>query len=575
MKRFSPYFQILKEVWLCFVLAIVCGALYGIATGFGLPFMTEKVFPAIFGDGDVEPRRRILVVALLPLAFAIRGVSGFFNTYLINYCGAYVLERVRTQLFGRLQELPQSFFQKHPAGDILSRAISDTELLQSNVVIVANDLVKQPITFLGAIGVLVYLSVQKPELAYILGCLALIPVCAIPVRHFGRKIHRRSFEMQTRSGDLSATISENLSATREVRAFNLQEAEKAKFGTVVKLFFKFRMKVVKYYHLINPCIEIIASIGIAVAIYHASRKGLTLEDLTPVIMALYLSYEPLKKLGGIHARIKQGTAALDRIEYILEHPLEVQDPGQPEPFENVRGQVEFRNIRFHYEEGNPALEAINLTVEPGQIVALVGPSGAGKTTFANLLMRFHDPSDGQLCIDGIDLRKITQADLRRNIAYVPQNPVLFNDTARNNILVGKTDASNISAEEAARKAFAHEFISSLPEGYETRLGERGSRLSGGQVQRIAIARALVRNAPILILDEATSALDAESEQSIQQALSNLVTDKTVFIIAHRFSTISLANRILVFEQGRNIADGPHDQLIANCDLYQRLHDGQG
>ena len=574
LKRFSPYFKILREVWHLFVLAVLCGALYGVATGFGLPFMTEKVFPVIFGEIDVTARQRLLVVSLLPLVFALRGVSGFFNTYLINYCGAHVLEKVRTQVFGKLQELPQSFFQKHPAGDLLSRTITDTELLQSNVVTVANDLVKQPITFAGAISVLIYLAVQKPELSYILACLALIPLCAIPVRHLGRKIHRRSLEMQSRSGDLSATVTENLAATREIRAFNQQENEMRKFSTVVKQFFKFRMKVVKYYHLINPCIEIIAAAGIAAAIYHASRKGLTLEDLTPVIMALYLSYEPLKKLGGIHARIKQGTAALDRIEYVLDHPMEVQDPEQPEPFTDVRGRVELRNIRFRYGDDSPALEDIDVTVEPGQIVALVGPSGAGKTTFANLVMRFQDPTEGQLLIDGKDLRNIAQAELRSQIAYVPQNPVLFNDTARNNILLGKTGSSELTVEEAARKAFAHEFIESLPEGYETQLGERGSRLSGGQLQRIAIARALIRNAPILILDEATSALDAESEQSIQQALRNLVTDKTVFIIAHRFSTISLADRILVLEKGRCIADGPHEQLLQDCDLYRRLHDGQ-
>jgi len=379
--------------------------------------------------------------------------------------------------------------------------------------------------------------------------------------------------MQSRSGDLAATVTENLSATREIRAFNLQEAESNKFSLVVKQFFKFRMKVVKYYHLINPCIEIISATGVTVAVYYAAKKNISLQDLTPVIMALYLSYEPLKKLGGIHARIKQGTAALDRIEYILEHPLEVEDPAKPVSFENVSGKVEFRDVTFIYD-ANPALKEINVTVDPGQIVAHVGPSGAGKTTFANLILRFFDPAEGNLLIDDTDLRTITQHDLRHNIAYVPQNPILFNVSARENILLGRTDNSTLSVEDAAQQAYAHKFIQELPDGYDTRLGEKGSRLSGGQIQRIAIARALLRNAPILILDEATSALDAESEHTIQQALRNLVQDKTVFIIAHRFSTISLANRILVFEEGSIIADGAHDQIIKDCDLYRRLHDGQ-
>ena len=574
MKRFVPYFKILNKVWHLFVIAILCGIGYGVATGFGLPFMAEKVFPSIFGNPDITTKQRIIVVSLLPLVFAIRGISGFSNTYLINYCGAFVLENVRIRVFSKLQGLPQSFFQKNSVGDLLSRTISDTELLQTNVVTVANDLIKQPITFGAALGALIYLSIQQPELAYILCCLVLIPVCAFPVRHFGRKIHQRSLDMQSRMGNLSGNVTENLAATREIRAFNLEDAEEAKFGVVVKQFFRFRMKVIKYYHLINPTIEVIAAMGIALAVFYASQKGLTLEDLTPVIMALYLSYEPLKKLGGIHARIKQGVAALDRIEYILDHPIEIEDPKQPEPFENINGKVEFQNVEFSYDNDSPALNKINVTVNAGQIVALVGPSGAGKTTFANLLMRFHDPISGKVRIDGKDLRSITQADLRSQIAYVPQNPILFNDSVRNNILLGKTDSSHLTTEEAGRKAYAHEFIEDLPDGYNTQIGERGSRLSGGQIQRIAIARALIRNAPILILDEATSALDSESEQMIQKALRNLVEGKTVFIIAHRFSTISLADRILVFENGRTVGDGTHKELIKECDLYRRLHDGQ-
>jgi subfamily B ATP-binding cassette protein MsbA len=573
LKRFFSYFKILQDVWYFFVLAILCGALYGVATGFGLPFMTEKVFPTIFGEGDVTPRQRFLMVSLLPLAFAIRGVSGFFNTYLISYCGAYILENLRQRVFVKFQELPQSFFQKHPAGDLLSRTIADTELLQNQVVSVANDLVKQPITFLGAIGVLVYLALQKPELTYVLGCLTVIPISVFPIRYIGRKVQNRARQMQAQAGDLSATVSENISATREIRAFNLQDSEKQKFGDVIRHLFKSRMKVIKYNNLLTPAIEIIASTGIAAAVFYAAQKNVSLEELTPVIMALYLSYEPLKKLGGIHTRLRQATASLDRIEYILEHPLEVKDPDKPIPFENVKGKLEFRNVTFRYDS-NPALKEINVTIDPGQIVALVGPSGAGKTTFANLILRFFDPAEGNLLIDDTDLRNISQNDLRHNIAYVPQNPRLFNVSARENILLGRTDNSTLSVEDAAQQAYAHKFIQELPDGYDTRLGEKGSRLSGGQIQRIAIARALLRNAPILILDEATSALDAESEHTIQQALRNLVQDKTVFIIAHRFSTISLANRILVFKEGSIIADGAHDQIIKGCDLYRRLHDGQ-
>jgi len=574
VKRLLPYIALLKPIRGRFVIAILCGLLYGISTGLGLPYMLKKVFPVVFSMEDVSNGILLGAVALIPLSFLIRGITGFMNIYLINSCGVHILEQLRTKLFSRLQELPTSFYQKHRIGDLQSRAINDTELLQNHIVNISNDLLKQPVTLLSAIAYLVHLTLKNTELTYILLCLAVIPVCVFPIRQIGRKILNRAKKLQQQTGDLSAIITENLSAQREIRAFNLKEIEKDKFRKLVGVLFKFRMKLVKYNQLIAPTVEIIAAIGIAVSIFYAAKQNTSLENLSPLILALYLSYEPIKKLGSIHAKVKQGNAALDRIEYILKHPLEVEDPTEALPFDNVVGKVEFRNVTFSYD-ASPALKEINATITPGQIVALVGPSGAGKTTFANLILRFFDPSEGNLLIDDIDLRNITQKDLRHNIAYVPQNPILFNISARENILLGQTDNSVLSVEDAAQQAYAHKFIQELPDGYDTLLGEKGSRLSGGQIQRIAIARALLRNAPILILDEATSALDAESEHTIQQALQNLVKDKTVFIIAHRFSTISLANRILVFEEGRIIADGAHDQIIKDCDLYRRLHERQG
>jgi subfamily B ATP-binding cassette protein MsbA len=574
LKRFYPYFAILKEVKHLFALAVFAGVGYGIATGFGLPFMLNKVLPNIFGSEDVDLMKKVWVVSLIPLSFVARGITGYLNTYYINYCGAYILEKLRTQLFDHFQVLPHRFFQKRQVGDLISRSISDSQVLQENVTTVANDLIKQPVTFLGAIILIITLAIKKPELAYVLGCLALIPVCILPIRHFGKKIRVKAQMMQETTGALSGKLSENLSANREIRAFNLQEKEKLSFRETIKDIFSSRMKVIKYHYLINPTVEIITSFGIAVAILYASLKHLSLEDLSPVIMALYLSYEPIKKLGSVHTRMKQALASMDRIEEVLIYPVEIEDPASPVPFDNIQGRVEFRNLTFQYEEKQSALNAINLTVEPGEVVAMVGPSGAGKTTFANLLLRYFDPTEGHLLIDGIDIRNVTQRDLRNQIAYVPQNPILFNETVRNNILIGKTEASNLTPEEAAVLACAKNFIEELPDGFDTRIGEKGSRLSGGQIQRIAIARALLRNAPILILDEATSALDSESESDFQEALQNLIHSKTVFIIAHRFSTISLANRILVFNEGNIIADGPHETIIETCDLYRRLHKSQ-
>ena len=536
--------------------------------------MLNKVLPNIFGSTDTDLMKKVWVVSLIPLSFIARGITGYLNTYYINYCGAYILEKIRTQLFDYFQVLPYRFFQKRQVGDLISRSISDSQVLQENVTSVANDLIKQPVTFVGAIGYIIFLAIKNPELAYVLVCLALIPVCILPIRHFGKKIRVKAKMMQEKTGDLSGRLSENLSANREIRAFNLQEKEKQNFRETIKDIFSSRMKVIKYHYLINPSVEIITSLGIAVAILYASLKHLSLEDLSPVIMALYLSYDPIKKLGSVHTRMKQALASMDRIEEVLHHPLEVEDPTTPVPFDRIVGKVEFRNIHFSYEPNQAALNSITLCIQPKEVVALIGPSGAGKTTFANLVLRYFDPTDGHLLIDGIDIRNVNQHDLRNQIAYVPQNPTLFNESVRNNILIGKTEASKLTPEEAAVLACAKNFIEELPEGFDTQIGEKGSRLSGGQIQRIAIARALLRNAPILILDEATSALDSENEHTIQQALQNLVKDKTVFIIAHRFSTISLADRILVFENGKTVGDGTHKELIKECDLYRRLYDGQ-
>lgn len=334
------------------------------------------------------------------------------------------------------------------------------------------------------------------------------------------------------------------------------------------------MKVAKYSLALAPVIEILSSIGIAITFVYAYRIRLPLDSFLAIVAALVVSYDPVKKLGALSNEIRRGEASLQRLEEVLNEPVAIADPEHPVSVERLKGSLTFDKVTFGYVPEEPALHDVSVEIPAATICALVGPSGAGKSTFASLVPRFYDVDSGAVRIDGIDVRDMRLADLRRNIAIVSQDPILFNDTIYNNLLFGRPDATREEVEDAAKAAFAHDFILSLPDGYDTMAGERGTQLSGGQKQRIALARAFLRQAPILILDEATSALDSESEAYIQKALKELMVGKTVLIIAHRFSTIRDASMILVFNDARIVAQGSHDDLYETSALYRTLYDRQ-
>ncbi len=574
IRIFAPYFAMLKPVKWHFAGAILFGTLNGATNGFGVPVILWKVLPKVFDKAPPDGWMLVGVIALFPVIGLVRGASDFMSSYLSAVCGVRVLIQIQSRLYRKLQELPLGFYGKMRIGDLMSRVMGDTAAVQTVVTNNVADLVKQPVQFVGAIAALIYISIQKKEAVFILFALAVVPLCMIPIRYFGKRMKARAKKLQAGAGNLSTAINENLGAVREVRAFNLQDIETAKFAERMALIAKFHLKKTKYSKMLPPLIELIGVCAVGLGVFYCAKARVTLEDMTPLLAALYMTYPSIRKFGTVHNEIKQGEASVERIEQVMQTPDAVPDPADPVPFNPQSTDIEFVDVRFEYEPGVPVLDGVNAQIPAGTVVALVGPSGAGKSTFVNLIPRFYDVTGGAIRIGGIDLRQVSKRDLRNHMAIVSQDTILFNDTIRNNIRLGRLDATDAEVDQAARHAFAHDFITLFDEGYNTLVGERGTRLSGGQKQRIAIARAFLRNAPVLILDEATSALDSESEEMVQKALVELVKGRTVFIIAHRFSTIKLADRIMVFEKGILRASGAHAELYASDGLYKSLYDRQ-
>jgi subfamily B ATP-binding cassette protein MsbA len=577
--------------------ALLCGVIYAAASGFGLPFMIKKVLPVLFTEGErpdltiVEfpewmnftawtiPAAHVMTVAvlLLPSVFIIRGFSQFGKDYLLNYAGLRVLESLRLKVFERIQTLHLDFFRKISSGDLSSRMNNDTAQVRAALVDVLGDLLVQPLTLVASVGFVIFEASQTPGMGGVLLALLVVPLSVLPIRLIGKKLHKRAKQSLAQAGDMNSILIESLQAPREIRAYGLQQREIGRYREQTGKSLHLQMKQVKYLKLLSPVVEMIAACGITFAVYQAAQVHMSLSAVTALVTALYMSYDPVKKLGAVSTKLKQSKAALERLEEILHAPIEVADPASPKPMPEARGEITFDDVHFGYPDSNDKVfRDISLRIAPGEVVALVGPSGSGKSTFANLVPRFYDATSGRVLVDGVDVREVAQAELRSRVAIVSQEPILFNDTIAANLRLGKSDATDAELREATRKAGALAFIENFAEGFATRVGERGGLLSGGQRQRLAIARAFLKNAPILILDEATSALDAETEAQIQVALEELVKGKTVLIIAHRFSTIRFATRILVFDQAAHgvSADGPHATLLETSPLYRQLWDRQ-
>ena len=533
-------------------------------------------FPAWLGWAPVylpKGHEVAFAVGFLPAVFLVRGVSEFCSNYFLNVAGLRVVESVRRAVFAKLQRLHLGFFAKLPTGDLLQRVINDANSVRLVLVDISNDLLVQPLTMVFALGYVVWLCLSKPDGFWFLGCLLVVPAAVFLVRFIGMAIQKRARSGLASASDLNGIAVENLQAARDVRAYGLQDRECARFDAASREGLRIQAKLVRYEKALSPLLEISAAVGIALAIGVGASIGFRFEELLALIAAFYMAYGPLKRIGYVSSRMSMAEPGLERLAEILEAPVEVDDAPDARSLGRVRGDLRLDGLTFAYGD-EPVLRDVTLSIPAGQSVALVGPSGAGKSTFVNLVPRFFDPRSGSIQVDGYDLRSVKQADLRANIALVSQEPVLFNETIADNIRLGRPSATEAEVQEAARLAGAWEFITAQPQGFDTLVGERGSRLSGGQRQRISIARAFLKDAPILILDEATSALDTDTERSIQQSLAQLMKGRTTLIVAHRFSTIRDVDRVLVFDGGRVVADGPREEVYRSNELFRRLWDNQ-
>jgi subfamily B ATP-binding cassette protein MsbA len=549
------------------VLGIVFGALFG-GSLFGLIVGAQRTLVAVFEPSDLSLIGTLTVAAVLPAIAIVYALGDYLATYFIEWVGNRVVLDLRQSINAHLHRLSTLYFTRARTGELISRVINDTSQVERAVSTVLGDLAKQPWALLGAVAALVWLD---PLLAAI--GLLLFPVCLVPVMLFGRKVREYAREGQQKLADLTSALQESVAGVRIVKAFGMEEYEKNRFGVQAKAVFNRAMRITRARSAVQPIIFVISFIGLTLIFLYVRWAHMSYDRFFTFAIALIALYDPVKKLSKIHVSVQQSSGAADRLFELLDTEVTVRDLPKARVFDEPVRTLSLENVSFSYDD-KAVLTNIQLTVTAGECIALVGGSGAGKTTLVSLLPRFFDVTGGRILVNGYDLRDLTLQSLRRQFGIVTQDTFLFNDTVAQNIAYGRADADREAIVQAAKRAQAHEFISAMPRGYDTEIGERGVRLSGGQCQRLAIARALLRNPPILILDEATSALDTESERLVQAALNDLMAGRTVFAIAHRLSTITHADRIVVLEGGRMVEIGTHEELLHKAGVYRRLYDLQ-
>ena len=585
-RRLFPYVR--PYIWR-FAGGLLCGMGAGLVNGlYGLVIkhVSDQAFAGGAGGGAVAKGFRaganaaaaggisikavIGTCALIPVVMLIRSALNFLNSYYVAWVSLRVLNDLRSAIFRSVVNQSMSFFNQAQSGQLFQNIMYDTMEAQTALTTVSCDVIVQPVTIFSAIVALFYLDWRFTLVSFIL-----FPVCLIPIQYFGKSVRRQVAAQQTGTGNLLVVLTEALQGIRVVKALGREDFEDREFTEAGKAQFRIAIRMHRAMEIVGPLIEAISAAGAGLALVYCWVGGIKAGTFLGLIATLFMVYDPAKRLSKVHLMVQRAMVATNRIFATMTQKCAVADRPDAKPLECVRGLIEFENVTFRYRPDlPPALTNFNLRIEAGKTYALVGASGAGKSTVLSLILRFYDAESGSIRIDEQEIKSVTQKSLREHIAVVTQDTFLFHSSILENIRYGRLDATDEEIFEAAKLAYAHDFIMEMPGGYHTPIGDKGCNLSGGQQQRLAIARALLRNAPILLLDEATSALDSESEKKIQMALEQLSKGRTVIAIAHRLSTVLKADQIVAMDHGLIKEVGTHAELFEKGDHYRRLYDLQ-
>jgi subfamily B ATP-binding cassette protein MsbA len=569
-----------------FTLGLVLGLAYGGVNSL-FPLAIARVTSTVFHGAAPNPTAAIrsnlqildtgpkinsivLICLAIPAIMTVRSLCSFGSNYCMQWVSNRVVTDIRAQLFSKMVRHSMDFFNKMRSGFLISRITNDTRMMQTALTAVGSDVFKQPVTIIGAITVLLLMDWK-----FTVVTLILFPTCLLPLRIYGRRARKAVQGQFEGMGEMVVTMQETFAGIRVIKSFAREGYQEKEFKRSNQLQFSQMMRIVRSMEAVGPLVETIAAIGVGMALFYVYAANLSVGRFFGLISGIFILYDPIKTLSKIQMVMQQSIAATAAIFSILDSRPAVEDAPDAQALTSSQGRIDFENVTFRYANtATDAIRNLNLHFEPGTTHALVGASGAGKSTILSLILRLYDPTAGAVKIDGRDLRSVTQKSLREQMGLVTQETFLFHDTIFKNIQFGRLDASPEEIYEAARAAYAHDFIMAQPNGYQTVIGDKGCLLSGGQQQRLAIARAILKNAPILLLDEATSSLDSESEQQIQQALAKLAAGRTVIAIAHRLSTVLSADQIIVMDSGRVKEIGTHAELLEKSGYYRRLYDHQ-
>jgi len=552
--------------------------LFGQTSGVSLPPGVVRLLgdlPSRWAAYAQANRLRVLlgVAAFVLGVFILRSVFTFIHSYLMRWVAERIQADLREELYSHLHTLSLSFFTRMSTGEVMTRTVGDPSIVGNSVVDLFRNGLREPLTMMSLAGLLFLLSWKLALLS-----LVVFPLALYPILQFGRRMRKRGGQLLQRSTELATLLQETVAGIRIVKAFAMEDYERERFRQHNERVFRAILRTNVVDSLTHPVMETLGAFGVALTIALGGYSVLT-GSLTPGAFVTFLAalgsfYQPLRRVSQLNNTVQTGISALERIFSLLDTHSEVAEAADAAVLPPLGDRIVFEEVRFAYDTDQPVLECVSFEAKLGELLAIVGPSGAGKTTLVNLIPRFYDPTRGRILIDGVDIRRATLPSLRGQMGIVTQETILFDDTVYNNIAYGRRDVSPDRVEQAARLANAHDFILGMPDGYQTRIGERGVRLSGGQRQRLAIARAILKDPPILILDEATSSLDAESERLVQEALDRVMEHRTAFVIAHRLSTILRADKILVLKDGAIVESGTHSTLLARQGVYAQLYEVQ-